>query len=65
MQMRLKLTKDSILPLIPFDSTLIAPFFAKYPKLKYLKPGVVQLYKTQLRVPWYDSDGMNEFAAVI
>jgi hypothetical protein len=42
--MRLRLTKDSILSLIPFDSTL-APFFAKYPKLKYLKPEVVQLYK--------------------
>jgi hypothetical protein len=34
-------------PLVPFDSTLIAPFFAKYPKLKYLKP-VVQLYKNTI-----------------
>jgi hypothetical protein len=52
--MRLKLTKDSILSLVPFDSTLIAPF-AKYPKLKYLKPEVVQLYKKHN----YSSFGMT------
>jgi hypothetical protein len=52
-------------PLIPFDSTLIAPFFAKYPKLKYLKPEVVQLYKKHnYEFPWYDN-GMNEFAALL
>jgi hypothetical protein len=52
-------------PLIPFDSTLIAPFFAKYPKLKYLKPEVVQLYKNTITSFWYDSNGMNEFAALL
>jgi murein L,D-transpeptidase YcbB/YkuD len=53
-------------PLIPFDSTLIAPFFAKYPKLKYLKPEVVQLYKKHnYEFLWYDSSGMNEFAALL
>jgi hypothetical protein len=52
-------------PLIPFDSTLIAPFFCKISKLKYLKPEVVQLYKKHNYEFRYDSDGMNEFAALL
>ena len=53
-------------PPIPFDSTLVAPFFAKYPKFKYLKPEVVQLYrKHNYEFLWYDSNGMNEFAALL
>jgi murein L,D-transpeptidase YcbB/YkuD len=53
-------------PPIPFDSTLVAPFFAKYPKFKYLKPEVVQLYrKHNYEFLWYDSKGMNEFAGLL
>jgi murein L,D-transpeptidase YcbB/YkuD len=53
-------------PPTPFDSTLIAPFFAKYPKLKSLKPEVVQLYKKHnYQFLWYDGSGMNEFAALL
>ncbi len=50
----------------PFDSTLVAPFFAKYPKLKYLKPEVVKLYrKHNYQFLWYDRNGMNEFADLL
>jgi murein L,D-transpeptidase YcbB/YkuD len=53
-------------PPIPFDSTLVAPFFAKYPKLKYLKSEVIQLYrKHNYEFLWYDSNGINEFAALL
>jgi murein L,D-transpeptidase YcbB/YkuD len=53
-------------PPIPFDSTLVAPFFAKYPKFKYLKPELVQLYKKHdYQFLWHDSNGMNEFAALL
>ncbi|CAM2828574.1 L,D-transpeptidase family protein [Flavobacterium frigoris] len=53
-------------PPIPFDSTLVAPFFAKYPKFKYLKPEVVQLYrKHNYEFLWHDGSGMNEFAALL
>jgi murein L,D-transpeptidase YcbB/YkuD len=49
-----------------FDSTLIAPFFSKYPKLKYLKPEVVKLYrKHNYQFLWYDRNGMNEFADLL
>jgi hypothetical protein len=63
--MQLKHQKIPSFPLIPFDSTLIAPFFCKISKLKYLKPEVVQLYKTQLRVSLVWQRGMNEFSSVI
>jgi murein L,D-transpeptidase YcbB/YkuD len=50
----------------PFDSTLVAPFFAKYPKLKYLKPEVVKLYrKHNYQFLWYDRNGINEFADLL
>jgi murein L,D-transpeptidase YcbB/YkuD len=50
----------------PFDSTLVAPFFAKYPKLKYLKPEVVKLYrKHNYQFLWYDRNGLNEFADLL
>lgn len=51
---------------IPFDSTLIAPFFSKYPKLNYLKPEVVQLYrKHNYHYLWFDYKGLNEFANIL
>lgn len=50
----------------PFDSTLIAPFFVKYPKLSYLKNDVVQLYsKRHFQYLWYDRKGLNEFANLL
>lgn len=53
-------------PDVPFDSTLIAPFFKKYPKLNYLKPEVVALYqKHEYHYLWYDSTGRNEFADLL
>ena len=49
-----------------FDSTLVAPFFVKYPKLKYLKNEVVQLYrKRHYQHLWYDRKGLNEFANLL
>lgn len=51
---------------IPFDSTLIVPFFSKYPKLKYLKPEVVKLYrKHNYQYLWFDYKGRNEFANIL
>ena len=51
---------------VPFDSTLIAPFFSKYPKLKYLEPEVVKLYrKHDYQYLWFDGKGMNEFANLL
>lgn len=53
-------------PPVPFDSTLVAPFFIKYPKFKYLKPEVIQLYrKHNYQFLWYDNKGMNEFASLL
>jgi murein L,D-transpeptidase YcbB/YkuD len=53
-------------PAIPFDSTLIIPFFKKYPKLNYLKPEVLALYqKHEYQYLWYDSNGRNEFANLL
>ena len=51
---------------MPFDSTLIAPFFKKYAKFSFLKPEVVQLYrKHQYQYIWHDSTGINEFADLL
>lgn len=51
---------------VPFDSTLIAPFFKKYPKFSSFKPEVMQLYsKHQYLYLWYDSKGINEFAHLL
>jgi hypothetical protein len=52
-------------PLIPFDSTLIAPFFCKISKLKYLKPKLSNSTRHNYEFLWYDSSGMNEFAALL
>lgn len=53
-------------PPVPFDSTLIAPFFKKYPKLNYLKAEVVALYqKHEYNYLWYDSNGRNEFSNLL
>jgi murein L,D-transpeptidase YcbB/YkuD len=49
-----------------FDSTLIAPFFVKFPKFNYLKREVIQLYKKrQYQHLWYDRKGLNEFAKLL
>ena len=51
---------------MPFDSTLIAPFFKKYAKFSFLKPEVLQLYrKHQYQYIWHDSTGINEFADLL
>lgn len=53
-------------PPTPFDSTLVAPFFAKYPKFKSFKAEVIQLYrKHNYQFLWYDNKGMNEFAGLL
>jgi len=53
-------------PPMPFDSTLIVPFFKKYPKLNYLKSEVLSLYqKHGYHYLWYDSNGRNEFANIL
>jgi hypothetical protein len=50
---------------LPFDSTLIAPF-CKISKIKIPQTrSCPTLQETQLPVLWYDSDGMNEFAALL
>ncbi len=51
---------------MPFDSTLIVPFFKKYPKLNHLKPEVVKLYsKHKHQYLWYDNNVRNEFANLL
>jgi len=58
--------KAPYFPAIPFDSTLIAPFFKKYPRLNYLKPEVVALYRKHgHQYLWYDGKGRNEFANIL
>ncbi|MDD5150398.1 MAG: L,D-transpeptidase family protein [Flavobacterium sp.] len=46
---------------IPFDSTLVAPFFEKYPDLKIFESDVETLYrKHQFQYIWFDKKGINE-----
>ena len=59
---------DSIQKVVParFDSTLVAPFFEQYPKLRYLQPAIKALYQNRhYEHLWYDSKGLNEFAYVL
>ncbi|TDD94549.1 L,D-transpeptidase family protein [Flavobacterium cellulosilyticum] len=49
-----------------FDSSLVAPFFVKYPKFSFLKREVLQLYrKRHYQHLWYDRKGLNEFAKLL
>lgn len=51
---------------IPFDSTQLAPFFNKYPKLKNFQSDVNVLYKKhKYHYIWYDSRGINEVADLL
>jgi murein L,D-transpeptidase YcbB/YkuD len=51
---------------IVFDSTRVATFFGKYPKLKGYQADVEKLYrKHQFHYIWFDKDGLNEFAGVL
>jgi murein L,D-transpeptidase YcbB/YkuD len=53
-------------PALAFDSTLVAPFFKKYPKLKYLRSEVLALYrKHEYKYLWYGNNGRNEFAYLL
>jgi murein L,D-transpeptidase YcbB/YkuD len=62
----LRYQKIPSFPPVPFDSTLVAPFFAKYPKFKYLKQEVIQLYrKHNYEFLWHNSNGRNEFASLL
>lgn len=46
---------------VPFDSTLVAPFFEKYPELSRFKTEMTVLYrKYQYHYIWYDDSGINE-----
>ena len=60
--------KEKIVDLskVPFDTTLIAAFFAKHPLLEKYQIDVNQLYKKyEYHYLWYDKNGSNEFANVV
>ena len=58
--------KIPLFPPVPFDSTLIVPFFKKYPKFNSYKSELLQLYrKHDYHYLWYDSRGINEFAGLL
>jgi murein L,D-transpeptidase YcbB/YkuD len=49
-----------------FDSTQVATFFEKHPKLKMYQKDVEKLYrKHQFHYIWFDKDGLNEFAGLL
>lgn len=51
---------------IPFDSTLVAPFFAKYPDLKSFRSDVETLYrKHHFQYLWFDEKGINELGELL
>lgn len=51
---------------LSFDSTLVATFYAKYPKLILYKKQVVSMYqKNSYNFIWYDKKGRKETADVI
>jgi murein L,D-transpeptidase YcbB/YkuD len=51
---------------IPFDSTKVAPFFVKYPKLQVFQKSIEALYKNrQYHYVWFDKKGVNEAAEVL
>ena len=51
---------------IPFDSTLIAPFFAKHPGLISFRSDVMTLYrKRQFHYIWFDEKGINEIGDLL
>ena len=51
---------------IPFDSTLVQPFFDKYPKLKNFQSDVAALYqKQQYHYIWYDEKGITEVGSLL
>ena len=51
---------------VAFDSTQIAVFFEKYPKLKSYQNEVEQLYrKHQFHYIWFDEKGLNEFSGLL
>ncbi len=51
---------------LTFDSTQVATFYAKYPKLVLYKTQAVSLYqKNQYNFIWYDKKGRKETAEVI
>lgn len=50
----------------PFDSTLIAPFFEKFPELALYKKEVLMVYKKhQYNYLWHDRKGRKETADVL
>lgn len=52
--------------LLPFDSTLIAPFFMKYPELAVYREDVIAVYRNhQFNYLWHDSKGRKETADVL
>ena len=51
---------------IPFDSTLVVPFFEKYPYLIQFKKEVVTLYrKHKHQYIWFDEKGINEIGDLL
>ncbi len=50
----------------PFDSTLVAPFFKKYPELEVYKNDLLSAYRNhQFNYLWHDSKGRKETAEVL
>ncbi|WP_396157707.1 murein L,D-transpeptidase [Flavobacterium sp.] len=51
---------------VPFDSTKVASFFVKYPKLLTFQKSIVALYKNrQYHYAWFDKKGVNEAAEML
>ncbi len=51
---------------VPFDSTLIAPFFEQHPKLKKFQNDVLALYQKQhYHFLWFDENGINEIGNLL
>ena len=60
------LSKEKIITLTPFDSTLVLVFYKKYPELLPYKKQAVAIYQQQqYNYIWYDGNGIKETAAVL
>ena len=60
------LRKEKTITLTPFDSTLIAGFYKKYPNLlPYKKQAVIIYQQQQYNYIWYDGNGIKETSAVL
>ena len=50
----------------PFDSSLVAPFFEKFPELKLYKEDLMKVYRNhKFNYLWHDNKGRKETAEVL